>query len=225
MADDFDWPGWPLGNNPYGEEFGLAARKRMVKGSRMLLPLIKKHLGEIGEVLLEVGPFFNPLLTASEFPDKTIFYWENDRHVLNWLRNENGGRGTYAIYCDLGKIGGKNLLELKRETQACFEKSGREKRLFDSVVASHVLNYIDYRLFLIVLRDFLKDGGLLFINNVADYGLPDFFSQERPRSMEETLKTLEETGYEIMEKEVLPAPDKGGKRNERLILLARKRGD
>jgi hypothetical protein len=38
-----DWPGWPLDNNPYGDEFDLSARKRMLAGSQMLFPFLKKY--------------------------------------------------------------------------------------------------------------------------------------------------------------------------------------
>ena len=37
-----NWPGWPLENNPFGEYFDLAARKRMLAGNKMLEPFLKK---------------------------------------------------------------------------------------------------------------------------------------------------------------------------------------
>jgi len=105
-----------------------------------------------------------------------------------------------AIYCDLNKIEGNSLLKLRTETARILRARGCRQALFDSVVISHVFNYIDYKMFLMVIREFLKKDGLIFINNVVDYGLPEFFSNKRPKSINDTLQTLNRTGYKMIEK-------------------------
>jgi len=45
----YNWPGWLLNKNPYGDEFDLEARKRMVEGSKLLLPFIRKYNKKIGK--------------------------------------------------------------------------------------------------------------------------------------------------------------------------------
>jgi len=217
---NYDWPGWPLESNPFGEEFDLEARKRMVNGSQLLKPFIKKYESRLGKVVLEVGPFFNPLIIARELKNKTVFYWENDRHVLKWLGNNFNGHNSFPIYCDLNKIEGNSILKLKMETEKYFKKQKLNKVEFDSIISSHVFNYIDYKLFLMIIKDFLKKQGLLFINNVVDYGLSMFFSDKRPVSISATLKTLEETGYKILEKKIFESPDKKHQKNKRLIVVA-----
>jgi len=223
MTDNqnFDWPGWPLNDNPYGEEFDLAARKRMVAGSQMLLPFLKKYKKEMGNIILEIGPFFNPLVTPEEFPEAKIFFWENDYHVLKYLKNIYFNKEVYPIFCDLNKIEGGSSLKLRLETQKFFQKIGLRKISFDSVVISHVFNYIDYKLLLMMLKEFIKKDGLLFINNVIDYGLPTFFSECRPKSIPETIKTVEAIRYNILEEKIFESPNKKHQKNKRLILIAK----
>ena len=127
----------------------------------------------------------------------------------------------FPIYCDLNKIEGNSLLKLKLETQKLFKKIGKKKIVFDSVVISHVFNYIDYKLFLMVLKDFLKPDAYIFINNVVDYGLPTFFSSKKPKSIPETIKALKETGYQIIEKKVYESPDKKYQKNKRLTIVVK----
>jgi hypothetical protein len=218
---DFNWPGWPLDDNPFGQYFDLAARKRMIRGSRRAAPFLKKYKHRLGKVVLEVGPFFNPLVIPEELSGKVVFFWENDRHVLSWLSRNYKGKLVFPIFCDLNKIEGTSFLKLKLETLACFKKAGIKEPYFDSVVVSHVFNYIDYKLFLMVLKDFLKKGSLVFINNVVNYGLPAFFSEKRPKSIPEIIRTIKETGYEIIEKKVLESPDRKHQKNKRLIIVAK----
>lgn len=215
----FDWPGWRLNDNPFGEEFDFSARRRMVGGSLKLFPFLKKYEMSLGTYVLEIGPFFNPLVTPDLFKGKIIVYWENDKYVLKWLR-DNEKKGVYPFYCDLNRIDGPSFLNLKLGTEKILRKHGAELQ-FDSVVVSHVLNYIDYKLFFIVLKDFLKKGGLLFVNNVVDYGLPVFFSSRRPMSNTEVVATLRELGYEIVEKEVFDSPYSEHQKNKRLVIVAR----
>ncbi len=219
--EQYNWPGWPLEQNPYGEQFDLKARKRMVAGSAAVLPVLKRYQRSLGSTILEVGPFFNPLITPERYPKKTIFYWENDYHVLTWLRRGNAGKSVHTIYCDLNTIKGQSLLTLKNETQRYFHKKRQGKMHFDTVVASHVLNYIDYKLFLMVMKEFLKKNGLLFLNNVQDYGLPTFFSENRPKGVDETLTILKQTGYTVVYKRIIPSADPAHQKYPRLIIVAR----
>ncbi|MFH1667646.1 MAG: hypothetical protein ABH884_01310 [Candidatus Komeilibacteria bacterium] len=225
--DDFknlNWPGWPLDDNPHGEEFDLPARKRMLTGSEMLLPFLRKHKKNMGENILEIGPFFYPLINPKEFPNINIFYWENDYHVLKYLSKKYKNKSVYPIHCDLNRIEGNSLLKLKLETQKYFRNINQRSISFDAVIISHVLNYIDYKLLLLVLKEFLRKDGLIFINNVVDYGLPAFFSDMRPKSIPSTIKSVKETGYIIMEKEIFESPNKKHQKNKRLILVAKSNG-
>lgn len=224
MKDDskiLNWPGWPLENNPYGENFDLAARKRMLAGSLVLSPFLNKYKKDMGNVILEVGPFFNPLVTPKTFPKTKIFFWENDYHVLRYLKNMYNRKDVYPIFCDLNKIEGNSFLKLKLETKKHFSKLNLKKISFDSVVISHVFNYVDYKLFLMVLKEFIKKGGLVFINNVVDYGLPAFFSEKRPTSIPETIRAVKETGYDIIEKKIFESSDKKHQKKKRLIIVAK----
>jgi hypothetical protein len=218
---DFEWPGWPLKNNPHNSDFDLEARKRMIQGSELLLPFIYNYKQNLGKFLLEIGPFFNPLITTTNFPNKKICYWENDLYVLQWLKKNNENNQIMPIFCDLNKIEGDSFIKLKHETYQYFKDNKNKTNQFDSIVISQVLNYVDYKLFFVILKTFIKKDGLIFINNVIDYGLPKFFSTNRPKNNADILEALDELGYEVIEKEELETayPDK--QKNDRLILVVK----
>lgn len=73
---------------------------------------------------------------------------------------------------------------------------------FDCVVASQVLNCVDYRNLLAVSRSCLKPGGALFVNGVVDYGIPDYFSDKRPTSDDTIFETIGKLGFEIIRRRV-----------------------
>lgn len=223
MSDfkEFNWPGWPLEDNPHGGEFDSAARKRMLAGGQMLVPFLDKYKKDMGGNILEIGPFFHPLITPEGFPRANIFYWENDYHVLEYFNSKYKDMSVYPIHCDLNKIEGNSLMKLKLETQKYFQSINLATISFDSVVLSHVLNYVDYKFLLLVLKEFIKLKGLVFINNVVDYGLPAFFSDQRPTSISDTIKAVEESGYKIVEKEIFKSSNKKHQKNKRLIIVAR----
>ncbi len=219
--NQFDWPGWPIDANPFGKDFDATARRRMVQGSQVLMPLLRKHFDQMGTTVLEIGPFFNPLVTPEAFPSFEIFYWENDRYVVQYLQHKYQGKPAHIMFSDLNKADGPSLLRLKLENQQQFQALGRQQVLFDSAVVSHVFNYTDYRLLLIFLKIFLKKDGLLFINNVINYGLPVFFSDKRPTSNEEIEVTLTNTGYHIIESKLVPSPYPEHQKNARLLIVAK----
>jgi len=221
QQETFEWPGWPLSENPFGEEFDAPARKRMVTGSQMLIPLLEKYRPEMGTNILEIGPFFNPLTTPKSFPNTEIFYWENDRHVIEHLNRQFKKLPAYCIYSDLNRIDGTSLLQLKEQTTKHFSSLGQAGGRFDVVVMSHLFNYTDYRLLLIILKAFIQPNALIFINNVVNYGLPNFFSEKRPLSIEETVESIKGTGYDVLESQIIPSTFPEHQKNPRLLLVAK----
>lgn len=202
-SSSYEWPGWPIAENSFGKEFDLDARKRMFQGSRALLPLMEKYKDGFGQRLLEVGPFFIPLITKESFPDKDIVYWENDPHVIKWL-------------CEFGGVEIEEL-DLNR-----LELSKQAEPEFNAVIASEVLNYIDYRTFIAYIHKRIHPEGLLFINNVIEYGLPTLFSEKRPRSIGDIKHSLLESGFSIIEEQLIPSQNPEAQKEPRLVLVATK---
>ena len=217
---EYDWPGWKLKDNPFGKEFDLEARKRMVEQSRKLLPLLEKWKGHLGDLVLEAGPFFHPLVNQKTFPGKTIVYWDNDMYVLNYLAEEQPG--TVIQFCDLNKVG-ESRSRLQQELGKKFRQIEMNP-IISSVVISHLFNYIDYSSFLREIREFLVEEGLVFINHSVNYGLPPFFSPQRPRSNLELLMALEHYEFKILEKKELPSPNTAYQPQSRLLVVAQKSG-
>lgn len=202
------WRGWELPDSSFGGEFDLEARKRMVQGGRRLLPLLHKYRAEFGTGVLEIGAFFVPLLTPQRFPEKEIAWCDNDANALSVLSERYGGHGR-TIQQDL------NRLSPKRASAVANGES------FDAVVVSQVLNYVDHRALFEFLPEVMTPGGHLFLNNVADYGIPDFFHDARPRSARQTVANLESAGFKILETEIIASPHSQQiQKNERLLLVA-----
>ncbi len=200
MVQDYNWTGWELDKNQYGKDFDLDARKRMVEGSRELLPLISQYKDKLGANILEVGSFFDPLISEKEFQNKNIYILENDKFASEFIKN------TYPK---------SNLLisdieELGKLPDLCF----------DSVVVSQVFNYINYKKFLSDIKNYMHTGSLLFINNVVDYGIPVLFSNDRPLNINETTASIEEAGYKLIESKIIKSKYPQAQLNDRLILVA-----
>lgn len=190
-----EWSGWPLTDNRFGEEFDRDARIRMVMGGRRLIPYLLKNRKHLNGDLLEIGPFFTPLLYSPELRDvlpssTRATFLENDRNAVEWLQQQGNCR----------------LLNLDINA-ASFAGDLRDHlagELFDSIIISQVLNYVDYKSLLTEVFTLLKSGGLLFINNVCDYGLPVLFSEKRPSDNESVVAASLTAGFIVKEQQVIP---------------------
>jgi hypothetical protein len=195
-----DWPGWSLAENKYGDEFDGDARIRMVVGGRKLIPYLLKYGKYLGDSLLEIGPFFNPLLRVRVVKEvlteeASVTFLENDPSAIKWL-NAN----FFCRVLDLDMNSPSFQSDLARQLDAY----GVYPNSFNTVILSQVLNYVDHNQLLKVLYPILRPGGLMFINNVINYGIPVLFSKKRPKSNKEIIKSIEGIGYTILEKAVIP---------------------
>lgn len=208
----YNWPGWALKDNQHGHEFDEAARDRMVQGGAALVPYLDQFLGAIGSAILEIGPFFNPLtrFIEEQLSYKTITFWENDTNVIQWL-----GAADFAFSHTVENV---DINALNR-TPTVAQKS---QTLYDSVIASQIFNYIDYQAFLSVLNQQIVMRGLIFINNVVDYGIPAYFSSKRPKSIRETLEQIEIAGFDVIDYDILPTVYPEHQPENRLIVVGQK---
>jgi len=212
-----EWPGWSLSDNKYGAEFDKEARIRMVIGSRKLIPYILKYRHGLGDSLLEIGPFFNPLLRFSglrEFlaEDASVTFLENDPNAVAWLRRNHPCR---ILEIDMNSASFTDDLQ----TKLASETPGYANS-FNTIIISQVLNYIDHSLLFRSLFQVLRPGGLLFINNVINYGIPPLFSPKRPRSNKEIIKTAMETGYTVLERNTIPKHFKNEPQRRLIVVLS-----
>jgi hypothetical protein len=191
--EQVDWPGWRLIDNPFWREFDFDARKRMILGSAKLLPYIEHIKNSKGKHILEIGPFFNPLVTPETFPGHHILYWENDPYVCKFLK-EFFWEKVDIFSCDLGIYNENKTIELWGDLSKVLNQEHPE---FEYVIMSHVLNYVDYRSLFIQLKHFLPKGATIFINHVVDYWIPKFFNHKRPKSSKELIDTLEKLWFMI----------------------------
>ena len=191
--DQVDWPGWRLTDNPFGQEFDFEARKRMLLGNIQLQPYLEEIKTSDLKNVLEIGPFFNPLVTPERFPGYQILYWENDPYVIKYLE-EKYGESVDIFSCDLSIFNENNIIDLWSDLSEVLKV---EHPQFGHVIMSHILNYVDYKAVFIQLKHFLPKGAMIYINHVVDYGLPRFFNQKRPKSHKELIETLEKLGFSI----------------------------
>jgi hypothetical protein len=206
----YDWPGWSLADNRYGNEFDQSARERMVKGGMQLNGHINKCIHEIGNHILEVGPFFNPLtkFIGDRIASKSVTYLENDPFAIQWLNHQNFPFNFKVQRQDI------NHLDIA---------SASSFGMFDAVIASQLFNYIDYESFLYIISKIIYQDGLLFVNNVVDYGLPSLFHPKRPESIDKTIMSIESTGFEIISCEIVLTEHQEFQKHNRLLLVAKKK--
>lgn len=190
-----EWSGWPLTDNRFGEEFDRDARIRMVMGGRRLIPYLLKNRKYLQGDLLEIGPFFTPLLYSPELREvlplsAAVTFLENDPDALQWLQEQGSCR---LLNLDM------NAASFARELQQ--QLAGE---VFDNIIISQVLNYVDYKSLLAELFVLVRPGGHLFINNVCDYGLPVLFSGKRPSDNEAVITASLAAGFSVKEQHVIP---------------------
>ena len=70
---------------------------------------------------------------------------------------------------------------------------------FGSVIASSILNYIDWRKFLEINGDTQNKGDRIFISNLIKRGIRPLFSGSEPKTADDIPKYLERLGYDILE--------------------------
>lgn len=222
-SNQLEFDGWPVDLNSFNGEFDEAARERMIKGGKCLLKYIHSYKEKLGKYILEIGPFFNPLVTREMLEEsQRLAYWENDLYALRELKERQLCNQVFPVACDINEIG---KVEFKFGSCPVFVESQNLKVYsgkYDSIIMSQFFNYIHYQEFIAQIRRFINPGGLVFINNVVNYGIPEFFSAERPVSIEETIRTLQANDFEIVEKEVLPPPRPND--DNRLLLVAEYKG-
>jgi hypothetical protein len=208
------WPGWSLQSHSFNGEFDVAARERMIKGGQALLTTLNKYSYLLGYSVLEVGPFFNPLFVqltqgfskSIGFEKIGISYLENDNNACDWLKQQEDAT---IINADISQLAGLNFGDYIENHKA-----------FSSIILSQVINYINFKKTITDLSLHLSSDGLLFVNNVVNYGIPDFFSPLRPKSIEETIEIIADHGFIVLEKMLLPPPRQS--EGSRLIVVAQK---
>lgn len=215
---NLEWPGWPLSDNPFGDEFDAAARVRMIANGRRLAPYIVEHKARLGPSWLEIGPFFNPLSLLPELKllhgvGDSLIFLENDPYAVAWLREKHDAT---VLALNMNDEAFFEAFE-----SAVFERTGASFPTFDVLLISQVLNYVDFRKLLSQLSPCAKRGALVFINNAPDYGIPQLFSPRRPENNEAIVDAVSSAGFSIVEKEYVPNLDRRGD-VDRLILVARK---
>ncbi len=208
----YDWPGCRLRENPYGKDFDLDGRRRMHQGSLKLLPLIRKYKQRMGNVILEIGPLFLPLVTPSECPNRKIIYLDKNQQALQYLRWKYPR--TTIIKLNLNSSAPKILTLMKPVLRGEY---------ISSIVVSQVFNYVDYRKTLRNCANILPKGGLLFVNNVPNNGINVLFSAKRPRSNPEIINSIIRYGFKIIEKKELNYRNNRSQKLKRLLLIARRK--
>jgi hypothetical protein len=190
----------------YGREFDDEAKERMIIGCRQISHLLEKYASRIRGAGIEFGPFKNPLLLPEAFPDCAITYVDGDIDVAQHLRSRfRANPSVQVVSADLNDSPARLTRRLPQNA--------------DVIIASQVLNYVDMRRFFTMVSQVAAPHALLFVNNVPHYGIPELFSENRPRNNKQVVSALQERGWTILEENHI-APQFVQQKDERLILVA-----
>jgi SAM-dependent methyltransferase len=152
----------------------------------ILLPILKAYRAELGEVVAELGPLYQPLVEPEWYEGRSV-YVDFNAKALAFLRAKYGGSVTVVDY-DINQISCERLDAVR----AALAPS------FDTMVFSQVLNYLRFRDVLAGCARLLRPNGLLFINNSFTSGHRDFFHPQRVLRAAHLHQVLEATGFEIV---------------------------
>src|SRR3989344_133114 len=138
--------------------------------------------GKIGETVLDLGCGANPVSDGLTRPGRRIVLVDNSSKVHR-LKHQN----RYSVQYNLDRIADERF---SNELQGLLGVSPRG--IFDSVIISDVLNYIDWKKVLKILIPFMKKGGRLIVNNMPDQGYQKDFSPQRPRDNLEIIQFIQQ---------------------------------
>jgi hypothetical protein len=188
---------------PYFEgEEGKQAYRRMVEGSLALQSYLEQFI-QPGQKVMEVGPFYDPLITNDKFPQTEITYVDRDEKALDFL---NDGKSRLVNF----NFGVSDPAELNAIP------------LQDSIVTSHIINHIGLPNLVDTLKDKLKVGGYLFMNESIDYAAKELLHPDRPENLEEVLDYLRESGFRIVEYRIIPTSNPEYQPHSRFVIVATK---
>jgi hypothetical protein len=200
----------------YGHHFNEDAKLRMVQGSRHLLGYINEFAPSSTGTMLELGPHLAPLLSPTSLTNPILFI-DADEQIVKSLNIK------YLEY-DRVRVLRQNLATSSRfheaEIKYLLNMNGWPD--IDFCITSQLLNYIDYeRLFETITRITSRKAYLL-VNNVIDYGIPELFSDDRPKSNQDIIDCLESLGWVIQKYQLISSAN-SEQANSRLIMSAKKK--
>jgi hypothetical protein len=153
-------------------------------------PYLKKKLqeydrkNEIGKIVLDLGSGPNPLSFTLSTPEKIVLV-----DIVPMVKSlKKRGKQVVSVWADIEEM-------LEHDTYGHLSKYGP----LDTIVASSIFNYLDWKKLLGSQREFHSKGGNLFIANMAGIGIKGLFSDSRPSSVSDIVNGLPETGYRVVE--------------------------
>lgn len=195
----------------YGSHFDSAAKDRMISGCNLLKEWLTDYRSEFRGNCIEFGPFTNPLMTPDEFPLARITYVDADAGVIEKLkyRFKNHSKIRYI------------QTNLDQEPQLAVKLALEKGAKYNSIIASQILNYLDFRDFFYKMHSIASPGARAYINNVCDYGIPELFSPRRPENDSQIIEALIQAGWKISKTQTIPSPFIQ-QANSRLLVMAEK---
>lgn len=183
-----------------GDE-GKKAYKRMVSGSLELEPFLEMIISQ-GRVM-EVGPFYDPLITKEKYPNCEIVYIDRDNQALKFLESEK----VRTRYFEFGLSADSDLNDLSEQ---------------DYIVTSHIVNHVGLPHLVNTLKTRLKVGGYLFMNESIDYGGDGIMHEDRPKTIDQILDYLRSNGFITVVYRIIPTSNPIPQPNPRLVVVARR---
>ena len=140
--------------------------------------------GKVGNTVLDIGAGHKPLSFSLSTPERLILI-DAAPQILA-----------------LGKDG-KEVIPLWANLDTLVDSGSfgfiKDYGPIDTIIASSVFNYVNWKKLLYVLANFHTDGGYLFIANLIGAGAPFLFSAHRPKSHSEIVETLPNCSYEVID--------------------------
>ena len=150
--------------------------------------LIKyENKNEIGNTVLDLGSGPKPLAFNLSTPKKIILL--DIVPMVCSLKKE--GIETISVWADLDKL-------IDTENYKSIAEYGK----VDTVIASSIFNYVDWKKLISLQTDFHKKGGHIFIANLLEDGVKRLFSKKRPKYHLEIEETLPKYGYKVIEQSI-----------------------
>ena len=149
-----------------------------------LKKILSKYDSKLGDVVLDLGSGPNPLSFSLQNPSKIILL----DIVPQVCSLKKPGKDVKAVWGDLEVMIGKGT----------YKSLGN----VDSVIASSIFNYVDWRKLIDLQSKLHNSDGYFFVanrNKGSGRGIKRLFSDKSPESDAEVIDYFENSGYKIVE--------------------------
>lgn len=183
----------------------IRAAHNVIGKKQSLAPLLREmeKLKVLGKVIVDLGSSYRYGIGKQGIRDRTYYPTKGKKIVrvdVGFEKSERVSSNTFHVRADIENTQNDSFDQRRKIVQAArFLGANPRNRqpVADLILASDILNYVDYQEVIRTYKKYLKKGGRIVIYNKPNYGYTNLFSENRVKSNNDLVQFLIQNGFEI----------------------------